>query len=193
MSRSPPKPKKLKKGGKHVKNAKSEAAPPPKIARKETAVAAVLVEVNPNLQPYTDGVPANVPASVTEVIEDVIKQYSEDQSKVPMDDEIPDLDDLDAYEEFDDVEDPVALSMESQTTADSPEATKLPLAVHAMSLMLCGLTKRWKNIIGFHFTDTTFDPKECAEFYRKAIRESYAAGSKVKALVMDMSGQNLNV
>ena len=38
------------------------------------------VEVNPNLQPYTDGVPANVPASVTEVIEDVIKQYSEDSS-----------------------------------------------------------------------------------------------------------------
>ena len=38
-------------------------------------------EVNPNLQPYTDGVPANVPASVTEVIEDVIKQYSEDSAE----------------------------------------------------------------------------------------------------------------
>ena len=35
-------------------------------------------DINPNLQPYSDGVPANVPSSVTEVIEDVIRQYSLD-------------------------------------------------------------------------------------------------------------------
>ena len=33
-------------------------------------------DINPNLQPYCDGVPANVPLSVCEVIEDVIRQYS---------------------------------------------------------------------------------------------------------------------
>ncbi len=32
-------------------------------------------EVNPNLQPFTDGVPANVPQSVSEVIEDVVRMY----------------------------------------------------------------------------------------------------------------------
>ena len=43
-------------------------------------------DINPNLQPYCDGVPANVPLSVTEVIEDVIRQYSlepPDQTSVP--------------------------------------------------------------------------------------------------------------
>ena len=35
-------------------------------------------DMNPNLQPFTDGVPANVPQSVTEVIEDVIRKYSSD-------------------------------------------------------------------------------------------------------------------
>lgn len=35
-------------------------------------------EVNPNLQPFTDGTPANVPQSVTTVIEDVIRMYSEE-------------------------------------------------------------------------------------------------------------------
>lgn len=34
-------------------------------------------EVNPNLQPFTDGVPANVPQSVIDVIEDVVRQYDE--------------------------------------------------------------------------------------------------------------------
>ena len=38
-------------------------------------------DVNPNLQPFTDGVPANVPQSVTEVIEDVIKKYSQEIHK----------------------------------------------------------------------------------------------------------------
>lgn len=33
-------------------------------------------EVNPNLQPFTDGTPANVPQSVTDVIEDVVRMYS---------------------------------------------------------------------------------------------------------------------
>ena len=109
----------------------------------------------------------------------------------PLDEhDIPDLDE-DSDDEFEENEEPVFI--ESDTTADSTAPKKLPLAVHAMSLMLCGLTKRWKNIIGFHFTDVTFCPKECAEFYRQAIRKSYEAGSKVKALVMDMSGQNLNV
>ena len=33
--------------------------------------------VNPNLQPFTNGVPANVPESVTLVIEDVIRKYGD--------------------------------------------------------------------------------------------------------------------
>ena len=42
-------------------------------------------DINPNLQPYCDGVPANVPLSVCEVIEDVIRQYSLDGGPGPTD------------------------------------------------------------------------------------------------------------
>ena len=104
--------------------------------------------------------------------------------------DIPDLDE-DHLEEGDYLEDSVML--ETQSAESTTEPKKLPLAVHAMSLMLCGLTKRWKNIIGFHFTDVSFCPKECAEFYRQAIRKSYEVGRKVKGLVFDMSTQNMNV
>ena len=112
----------------------------------------------------------------------------------PLDeDDIPDLSEEDEEEE-DELEDsPETVEVEIQSPAESTTPKKLPLAVHAMSLMLCGLTKRWKNIIGFHFTDHSFCPKECAEFYRQAIRKSFEAGSKVKAIVMDMSTQNLAV
>ena len=40
-------------------------------------------EVNPNLQPFTDGVPPNVPQSVTSVIEDVIRRYEDTTPEVP--------------------------------------------------------------------------------------------------------------
>ena len=40
-------------------------------------------EVNPNLQPFTDGVPAKVPQSVTSVIEDVIRRYGDTPPEVP--------------------------------------------------------------------------------------------------------------
>ena len=40
-------------------------------------------EVNPNLQPFTDGVPAKVPQSVTSVIEDVIRRYGDNPPEVP--------------------------------------------------------------------------------------------------------------
>jgi len=39
-------------------------------------------EVNPNLQPFTDGVPANVPESVTSVIEDVVRRYGDGTPEV---------------------------------------------------------------------------------------------------------------
>ena len=113
----------------------------------------------------------------------------------PLDeDDIPNLSEEEDVEELE--EDPVTIDVpeDSQTTADSKtEPKKLSMAVHAMSFMLCGITKRWKNIIGFHFTESTFCAKECAEFYRQLIRKSYEAGSKVKALTMDMSGQNMNI
>ena len=43
-------------------------------------------DIDPNLQPYSDGGPANVPSSVIEVIDHVIHQYSvksPDQTSVP--------------------------------------------------------------------------------------------------------------
>ena len=73
------------------------------------------------------------------------------------------------------------------------EPKDLSLATHAMSIMICGLTKRYKNIVGFHLTDASFDGKECAEFIREAILKLDKIGYKVKAVVMDMSTLNTNV
>ena len=91
---------------------------------------------------------------------------------------------------------------EEATPEDAKEATpeakeekpeELSLATHAMSIMICGLTKRYKNIIGFHFTDDSFDAKECAAFITEAIQKVTDIGLKVKAVVMDMSTLNMAV
>ena len=70
---------------------------------------------------------------------------------------------------------------------------ELPLATHAMSFMLCGLTKRWKNIIGYHFTDASFCPVECKDFIFELVRKATEIGLTVKCIVMDNSSQNLAV
>ena len=81
----------------------------------------------------------------------------------------------------------------SASEASTAEPKDLVLATHAMSIMICGLTKRYKHIVGFHLTDATFDANECADFIKEAILKVNAIGYKVKAVVMDMSTLNIAV
>ena len=70
---------------------------------------------------------------------------------------------------------------------------ELSLATHAMSIMLCGLVVRWKNIVGYHFTDSTFNAEECRDFIYEVIQKATEIGLKVKCVVMDNSNLNLAV
>ena len=77
--------------------------------------------------------------------------------------------------------------------AEAEPNDELPLATHAMSIMLCGLTKRWKNIVGYHFTDNSFCPVECKDFIFEVVRKATDIGLIVKCIIMDNSTQNLRV
>ena len=84
------------------------------------------------------------------------------------------------------------LEEEEQKSTTEPE--QIRLATKAMSILVCGLTKRFKSIIGYNFTDTTFDQQECADFISEGIRKLYEVDGLIcKALVMDMDTKNTGV
>ena len=84
--------------------------------------------------------------------------------------------------------------VDEEEKVSNTEPEKLRLATKAMSILVCGLTKRYKSIIGYNFTDTTFDQQECADFISEGIKKLYEVdGLVVKALVMDMDTKNTGV
>ena len=80
--------------------------------------------------------------------------------------------------------------VEDNPTIDKPE---LSLACHGLSAMVCGLTKRFKNVVGFEFTDSSFDQQKVADFISGCIKEVYNSGLIIKAVVSDGSSQNEGV
>jgi hypothetical protein len=56
--------------------------------------------------------------------------------------------------------------------------------------MLAGVTSRWKQVVGYQFTGTSFD----ARFLRKGIEnimsKDQSMGLQIDAVVSDMGGQN---
>ena len=64
------------------------------------------------------------------------------------------------------------------------------LATHALAIMLCGITVRWKQMVGFHYTDSSFDAKSAAKWIIEVIEEAQKIGLTVKSLAMDNGPNN---
>ena len=64
------------------------------------------------------------------------------------------------------------------------------LATHGFNVLVCGLTVRWKNLLGVHFTDVSFDEEITANFIRQCIHECTAIGLKIRSVTMDSAANN---
>ena len=64
------------------------------------------------------------------------------------------------------------------------------LAKHAQSVMVVGLSTRWKQLIGYHFTDSSFDQDDMHEWFLQLIRALQSIGLRVFSLTMDMGPGN---
>ena len=67
------------------------------------------------------------------------------------------------------------------------------LACHAMSIILVGLSKAWKQFIAFQFTGYSFDSEFVAKWLIDVIKKTFEAGLYIKGVTMDNSTQNTNV
>ena len=67
------------------------------------------------------------------------------------------------------------------------------LATHALNAMIHGMGESFKANVGVHFTDNGFDAKFVAKWMKTLIQLCYNMDAIVKAIVMDMGGQNLPI
>ena len=67
------------------------------------------------------------------------------------------------------------------------------LATEALCVMVCGLSTRWKQIIGWHLCDSSFDPKEVHDWLVELIEWLQELGLTVVSLTMDQGPGNVAV
>lgn len=73
------------------------------------------------------------------------------------------------------------------------EQPLLALANHALSIMVAGMCGRFKQIIGYHFTGTSFDGALLAQEILKCIKRLYAIGLTTKNVSVDMASANISM
>ena len=67
-------------------------------------------------------------------------------------------------------------------------------AYHAMNVLLCGQTVRYKQLIGYHFTDNSFDEKVFCEWLLSLMKEvKDTLGLTICSVTTDMGPCNINV
>ena len=67
------------------------------------------------------------------------------------------------------------------------------LACHGVAAMVCGITTRWKQLIGIHYTEKSYDAKAMKEWIDEMITTCQEIGLKVRCVTMDMAPTNQNV
>ena len=64
-------------------------------------------------------------------------------------------------------------------------------AYHALNVLLCGHTVRYKQIVGYHFTDNSFDAEVFAQWLRELIKEiKDTLGLVINSITTDMGPTN---
>lgn len=64
------------------------------------------------------------------------------------------------------------------------------LATHSMVFMLCGITMKWKQTIGYEYTANSFCPQEMARKIMTIIEKTHNIGLIIKVVLSDMGAQN---
>ena len=64
------------------------------------------------------------------------------------------------------------------------------LATEALCVMVCGISTRWKQLIGWHLCDTSFDAKEVHDWLVELILWLQELGLTVVSLTMDQGPGN---
>ena len=70
---------------------------------------------------------------------------------------------------------------------------KKVMATHAMNFLLCGLTKRFKQIIAWFLTSSSYDPKFVVNIIKQIIIKCHYIEIDLTAITIDMSGQNQKI
>ena len=73
------------------------------------------------------------------------------------------------------------------------EGIDKPLATKAMPFMIRGLFKNFKQVVGYHFTEESFDATECAEFFKLILQWCTYIKLEPVCGIMDMGSCNIAV
>ncbi|XP_018378089.1 PREDICTED: uncharacterized protein LOC108770853 [Trachymyrmex cornetzi] len=63
-------------------------------------------------------------------------------------------------------------------------------ATHALVFMLCGISSKWKQTIGYEFTANSFCSQQIVQTIIAIIQKAHNIGLKVKVIISDMGAQN---
>ncbi|XP_039305233.1 uncharacterized protein LOC105204311 [Solenopsis invicta] len=64
------------------------------------------------------------------------------------------------------------------------------LATHSTVFMLCGITTKWKQTIGYEYTANSFCPQEMTRKILTIIEKAHNIGLIIKVVLSDMGAQN---
>ena len=64
------------------------------------------------------------------------------------------------------------------------------LATHAMNALVCGISTRFKQLVGFHFTDNGIDVKAFANWIRMIVKRCADIKLRIVCLGLDMASSN---
>ncbi|KAG8223103.1 hypothetical protein J437_LFUL002051 [Ladona fulva] len=76
------------------------------------------------------------------------------------------------------------------STLKDSQNREYSLATHALVFMLRGMSTRWKQTVGYHFTGPSFCAREVKEVMFDLIIKCEKLGLSIDTVVFDMGGQN---
>jgi hypothetical protein len=86
--------------------------------------------------------------------------------------------------------DPSTSSILGKPTLHSSTKQYENIATHGLVYMLTGVTSRWKQVVGYHFTGKSFDADSVKVDIDSLISKAEHMGLHVDAIISDIGGQN---
>jgi hypothetical protein len=86
--------------------------------------------------------------------------------------------------------DPSTSSILGKPTLPSSTKQYEDIATHGLVYMLAGVTSRWKQVVGYHFTGKSFDANSVKTDIDSLISKAEHMGLQVDGIISDMGGQN---